>query len=93
MVVADAADLPVAAASVDRIVTNPPWGAQVEAVGVLASGPDRLWPELARVLRSGGHAVVLTPDGDVPDVGLDVIEVRPISLRGLHPVAVIASRQ
>lgn len=59
---ADAGNLPVDTASVDRIVCNPPWGGQVSAQGLLTAGLRPLWTELRRVLRPDGSAVVLIPD-------------------------------
>jgi len=49
----DAARLPFAEETVDRIATNPPWGRRLD------SAPARTWHELRRVLRPGGRAVAL----------------------------------
>jgi len=63
---ADAGRLPLAGGSVDRVVCNPPWGAQVTAHGLLGEDPSRWWTELRRVLAPDGTAVVLVPDtGDL----------------------------
>ncbi|MBB2908868.1 SAM-dependent methyltransferase [Streptosporangium becharense] len=61
---ADAGDLPLPDGSVDRVVCNPPWGAQVDARGLLGAAPSRWWGELRRVLVPDGMAVVLIPDAD-----------------------------
>jgi 23S rRNA G2445 N2-methylase RlmL len=61
----DATALPLETASVDRIVSNPPFGKQL-------SSPDRIGPlyeaaaaEWDRVLRPGGRAVLLVMEQDV----------------------------
>ncbi|GIH96979.1 methyltransferase domain-containing protein [Planobispora siamensis] len=59
---ADAGRLPVPDGAVDRVLSNPPWGGQVTAGGLLAAAPSRWWAELRRVLAPGGQAVVLLPD-------------------------------
>lgn len=58
---ADAGRLPLPAASVDRIVCNPPWGTQVEARARLAKAPAAWWRELHRLLTPTGTAVLLLP--------------------------------
>src|SRR5437763_12849552 len=60
IVCADAARLPQADESVDRIATNPPWGSSVERAG-LAADPDSFGRELRRVLTPDGRIVLLTP--------------------------------
>jgi 23S rRNA G2445 N2-methylase RlmL len=58
----DATRLPLADADVDRVLCNPPFGKQLgepEEVGPLYS---RVLPELDRVLRPGGRAVLLVSD-------------------------------
>ena len=57
---ADAARLPQADESVDRIATNPPWGSSVERAG-LEADPDSFGRELRRVLTPDGRIVLLTP--------------------------------
>ncbi len=55
----DATALPLESASVDRIVSNPPFGKQlssIEQVGPLYEAAAREWN---RVLRPGGRAVLL----------------------------------
>lgn len=58
----DAAHLPLPDASVDRVVSNPPWGGQVPPAGRLDGHPGRWWREVRRVLRPEGRAVVLLAD-------------------------------
>ncbi|HVS34865.1 MAG TPA: methyltransferase [Gemmataceae bacterium] len=60
----DATQLPLADASVDRIVSNPPFGKQLgqpEEIGPLYG---RMIHEYDRVLRPGGRAVLLSSDAD-----------------------------
>ncbi|GAA1283811.1 hypothetical protein Psi02_29720 [Planotetraspora silvatica] len=61
---ADAGRLPFPDGGVDRVLSNPPWGGQVAARGLLAASSSRWWAELRRVLAPGGTAVVLLPDAD-----------------------------
>jgi len=61
----DATRLPLAAASVDRIVCNPPFGKQMsnpEEIPALYSSFGR---ECNRVLRPGGRAVFIVMEQDV----------------------------
>ncbi|MFE6200804.1 methyltransferase domain-containing protein [Streptomyces sp. NPDC057838] len=60
----DAGRLPLPAGAADRVLCNPPWGAQVPAGGLLADAPDRWWTELRRVLSPDGAAVLLLPGRD-----------------------------
>ncbi len=58
----DATRLPLAGDSVDRIISNPPFGIQLgqsEEIGPLYR---RMVPEYARVLRPGGRVVLLAAD-------------------------------
>jgi tRNA (guanine6-N2)-methyltransferase len=91
LLAADATRLPFADAGFDAVVSNLPWGRQVELVG----GGDGPLPaavprELARVLRAGGRAVLLV-QGEAADpdpwqaAGL-VLQLRArLSLFGQHP--------
>ncbi|MFI8215465.1 methyltransferase domain-containing protein [Streptomyces sp. NPDC085932] len=60
----DAGRLPLPEGAADRVLCNPPWGAQVPAGGLLAGAPDRWWRELRRVLSPDGAAVLLLPGRD-----------------------------
>ncbi|MET8824470.1 methyltransferase domain-containing protein [Streptomyces sp. NPDC004610] len=82
----DAARLPLADGSVDRVLCNPPWGGQVPARGGLAGAPERWWRELRRVLTPDGTAVVLLPGaGEVASAlgaGLTPAHVQRIRVSG-----------
>ncbi|MFF0575373.1 TRM11 family SAM-dependent methyltransferase [Streptosporangium saharense] len=67
---ADAGRLPLPDGSVDRVLSNPPWGGQVTALGLLAASPSHWWAELRRVLAPDGTAVVLLPGLDELPLGL-----------------------
>jgi 23S rRNA G2445 N2-methylase RlmL len=83
----DSAGPPLARGAVDAIVTNPPWGIQVQAKGQLAAA--RSWARLLEALRPGGALVVLHDDpGAVASLslcGLDLVREMPVSLHGRHP--------
>jgi 23S rRNA G2445 N2-methylase RlmL len=96
--VADAGQLPLAGGAVELVVTNPPWGRQVRAGGLLAGDPARLWRELRRVLAPRGRAVVLLhdPGGQLDRLGAAGLRpgaVRPVSLAGSHPAIVEAAAE
>ncbi|GII30249.1 methyltransferase domain-containing protein [Planotetraspora mira] len=61
---ADAGRLPFADGGVHCVLSNPPWGGQVAARGLLSASSVHWWTELRRVLAPGGTAVVLLPDAD-----------------------------
>lgn len=56
----DARNLPLAPASIDRVASNLPFGHRVGHGPVVRNFYRRLLPELARVLRPGGRAGLLT---------------------------------
>jgi len=56
----DAAQLPLEDGSVDRIVCNLPFGKQIGDPREIGPLYDTVLPEMDRVLRSGGRAVLLT---------------------------------
>ena len=91
----DAQALPIASASMDRIVSNLPWGRQVAVDAALATFYRRTCSEMRRVLAPGGRIALLT---STPHL-LDLRDVRSqkeiqISLFGQTPTIVIAiSRQ
>ncbi|MFI0418304.1 TRM11 family SAM-dependent methyltransferase [Spongiactinospora sp. 9N601] len=86
---ADAAALPLPDGGVDRLLANPPWGGQVAPRGRLARAPSALWPEIRRLLRPDGRAVVLIPDtaelAAAIAHGLLPAHVQHVSLSGAHP--------
>ncbi|MGP3925391.1 methyltransferase domain-containing protein [Streptomyces sp. 8N616] len=89
---ADAGELPLPDGSADRMVSNPPWGAQVGAQGLLAGGLSRWWAELRRVLAPGGRAVVLLPDtAELPTAirhQLTPVHIQQVRLSGARPYVV-----
>jgi 23S rRNA G2445 N2-methylase RlmL len=62
----DAADLPIADGSVDVVLANPPWGAQISAGGRFATNPLDFWCEIRRLLSPRGHAAILLDSGLQP---------------------------
>lgn len=85
----DARRLPLSAASVDRVVTNLPFGAQVPAEGGAPELAAAVLREAARVLRPTGLAVVLAAGrpARLPP-GLRPARALPIRLVG-RPVEVL----
>ncbi|MBK8035209.1 MAG: methyltransferase domain-containing protein [Chloroflexi bacterium] len=86
---ADARQLPLPDQSVDRIVSNVPWGKQVLQPDALPALYAALIREFARVLRPNGRCVLLTDRGDLllPAAAerFRLITEQPISLYGSHP--------
>lgn len=83
---ADARRLPYPDASVDHVITNPPWDRQVAAHGA-ASEFLREW---RRILRPGGRLTCLAPWPELP--GFRTLTRHPISLFGQHPVLTVSER-
>lgn len=85
----DARQLPYPTGSFDGIVTNLPWGRQIQVDGALTDLYRRSLLELRRVVRPGGVIVCLTGVPDLvtgTDAGLMVLEQREISLFGQNPM-------
>ena len=61
----DASALPVAARSVDCVISNLPWGRAVSTDGSLKTLYQAICEEIQRVLASGGQTVLLT---NLPDL-------------------------
>lgn len=90
--VADARRLPLAAGTVDRVISNLPWGRQVRVDTALDTFYRRSLAEMARVLAPGGRIVLLT---GVPDLaqysGLRCLQQRQISLCGQRPTIIVCT--
>ncbi|WP_169053848.1 methyltransferase domain-containing protein [Agromyces sp. H66] len=88
--VGDAVSLPDASGSIDRIISNPPWGVQVHE----RHGLPHLLSEWRRVLRDDGLLVVLVDEGQEPALAgsrhWDVVRTLPLSVAGRHPRIVVA---
>jgi tRNA G10 N-methylase Trm11 len=82
---ADARRLPYPDASVDHIITNPPWGRQVASRGAV---PEFV-REWRRVLRPGGRLTCLAPWPSLP--GFRTLAQYPVSLFGQHPVITVST--
>jgi len=61
----DAANLPLAAGSVTKVATNPPFGKQISSQREVESLYPQFVAELDRVLAPGGLAVILTSEYDL----------------------------
>jgi 23S rRNA G2445 N2-methylase RlmL len=89
---ADATALPLAKASIDRLVTNPPFGKQLstpEEVGPLYRAAGKEWN---RVLKPGGRAVLLVAEMEALRGALpfDWQPVRQLKVRILGQLAVLS---
>ncbi|CAA9260908.1 MAG: hypothetical protein AVDCRST_MAG50-2995 [uncultured Acidimicrobiales bacterium] len=94
---ADAGQLPLAGASVARMVANVPWGRQAAPSGALGSDPASFCREAGRVMDEGGRLVALSePSEDFDDglrrAGLVLCLSVELSLSGAHPRITVASR-
>lgn len=92
----DATRLPLAAGSIDIVVTNPPYGRQHEATVGLAALYRGLTREIERILVPGGRAVILTGEATALQEALPrrlrvETKVR-ILLRGLPTTAFVIVR-
>lgn len=94
----DARELPLAAASVDAVVCNLPWGRRIGSHRV----NQHLYPgfvrELARVLAPGGRAVLLTQEKRLlsrlveRSRHLELVRQYQLSLAGTHPAIYVLAR-
>ena len=88
----DATSLPIADAAVDRVITNLPWGRQVQVQEPLPSLHQRMFTQMRRVLAPLGRLVLLTnaPE-EIDPLDLACVEQIKISLFGQHPTILIFS--
>ena len=89
----DATHLPLDTASVDRVISNPPFGKQLSSPEAIEPLYRAMVREYDRVLRPDGRAVLLTSPGPVlreaaRDVGW--IAVRQVRLQVLGQLAMIS---
>jgi len=89
---ADAGRLPLPDGSIDRVLSNPPWGGQVTAGGRLAASWSHWWAELRRVLVPGGTAVVLFPSAGNLATGIQhqfvPVHLQRVRVSGAQPFIV-----
>ena len=89
----DARALPIADGSVERIVTNLPWGRQITVSGSLALFYRDVCAEMRRVLAPGGRVALLTnAPQSVSLRGMRREDEFEISLYGQTPTILIFSR-
>jgi 23S rRNA G2445 N2-methylase RlmL len=95
----DARALPLDDATADGIVSNLPWGRQIDVDDELARLYTAYLQEMARVVRPGGRLVLLTSLQPVlraaaTDAGLHIATEYEISLSGQTPtISVLAGPQ
>lgn len=95
---ADATALPLPNASVDVVVSNLPFGRQVQVVGDLDASYAAIISECGRVLRPGGRVALLTDQGKAVMAALRtqsrlrLTGAHQISLFGLHPIIYVLAR-
>jgi tRNA (guanine6-N2)-methyltransferase len=88
----DAQALPIAGASVDRIVSNLPWGRAVHVDAVLGSLYRHVCAEMRRILAPGGRIALLTNAPHLVDYhGLRCDRLIEISLFGQTPAVLVLS--
>ncbi|MCL2664248.1 MAG: RNA methyltransferase [Defluviitaleaceae bacterium] len=86
---ADAVKTKMKDGSVDKIVSNIPWGKQI-AVDNIENLYKNFFAEVKRILKPGGSAVILTDKINLAQVylsqiGLECTRLHSLSLHGLHP--------
>ncbi|GAB2575472.1 methyltransferase domain-containing protein [Gracilibacillus alcaliphilus] len=89
----DARELPFSDSSVDKVVTNLPFGRQIAAEN-LACFNYHIMKEIYRVLKPSGRAVLLSESVDqlfteARRLGLSSLASYPVSLKGLHPTVFV----
>jgi tRNA (guanine6-N2)-methyltransferase len=86
----DAQKLPLADASVDRVVCNLPWGRQITVDETLTQLYERVCGEIERVLVADGRAVLLTSTPEFVKFNhLPLDEQIEISVFGQNPVVMV----
>ena len=93
----DARGLPLDDASADGIVSNLPWGRQIDVDDELARLYAAYLQEMARVVRPGGRLVLLTSLQPVlhaaaTDAGLHIAAEHEISLSGQTPTVSVFTK-
>jgi 23S rRNA G2445 N2-methylase RlmL len=86
---ANAERLPLAGATVDRVVTNLPWGRQTSANRDIAEFTARCVHEVLRALTPGGCAALLVEDPGILPLLECCRRCLPISLYGRRPAIVL----
>jgi 23S rRNA G2445 N2-methylase RlmL len=86
----DARELDFADASIDKIVTNLPFGRQISFGRETNKMNQAILSEIDRVLKIQGKSVILTENWDdilqvAESLHLRLINTFPLSLKGLHP--------
>jgi len=88
----DARRLPLADASVDVVISNPPWGRAVDVAADLADFYRALCAEIRRVLKPGGKVALLTGVPELVQLPNLRLQTRlEISLFGQQPEILIFS--
>ncbi|WP_052737927.1 EmtA family 23S rRNA (guanine(2470)) methyltransferase [Bacillus sp. SA1-12] len=88
--VQDARELPFSDGSVDKIVTNLPFGRQISPDEDLELFNHHMMNEICRVLKPTGRAVILSESvnqlfWEAKRLGLFCLESYSLSLKGVHP--------
>lgn len=85
-----AQSLPMAANSADCVITNLPWGRQIDVDEPLDAFYRQVFAEMRRVLAPGGHIVVLTTAPHLlSNSDLSCIDRFEISLHGQRPTVLV----
>ncbi|MFP3903167.1 MAG: methyltransferase domain-containing protein [Armatimonadota bacterium] len=96
---ADARKLCYADENIDRVICNLPWGRRVLSEDSVEQLYREFFPEMARALKPGGRAVLLTMQKGLTErviaqnEPLEVLHKRVISLGGLNPWIYLLHKQ
>jgi tRNA (guanine6-N2)-methyltransferase len=94
----DAARLPFPSATIDKVLCNPPWGRVIASPQINRRLYPQFMRELARCLRPGGLAVLLTSERQLmakclqPDLPLRTVTSYLLSVGGLKPTLYVLRR-